>query len=112
MLAVSARPIPTRPAIDGLKLAEGAKCALSAIGNVWFVIATSEPAGLVPLIQTRIARPMSCTVVTYVVVVAPGICTHVSRSPCGSQRRHEYVKTIGGEPCHVPAVSHSVCSTT
>src|SRR5205823_11048815 len=90
----------------------GLKCALSTTGNVWFVIATSEPITFVPVIHTRIENPMSCTAGVYVLAVAPGIWTHVARSPTGLQRRHEYVKTMGVDPSHVPAVSDNGVSTT
>ena len=66
----------------------GAKCGLSTIGNVWFVIAVSEPAKFFPVIQTRSEKPMSATVGVYAVEVAPGIATHDERSPAALQRRH------------------------
>ena len=59
----------------------------------------------VPVIQTRIEKPMSAVVGVYVLSVAPGICTQVARSPTGLQRRHEYVNVIGVEPSPRPAVS-------
>src|SRR3954464_11655857 len=57
-------------------------------------------------------NPMSAAVGVYVDAVAPGIGTHVSRSPAGLQRRHEYVNVIGSEPSQSPAVSVSCESTT
>ena len=59
MSAVSWRPVVSVPAIAGAFATLGLKCCLSTIGKVWFVIATSEPATFVPVIQTRIEKPMS-----------------------------------------------------
>src|SRR5438105_1883708 len=73
---------------------------------------TSLPAGLAPVTQARIEKPMSATVGMYVAAVAPAIGTHVDRSPNGLHRRHEYVKVGAGDPSHVPAVSASGLSTT
>jgi len=53
--------MPEVPATAGMIDVLGAKCGLSTIGNVWFVITTSEPPTFVPVIQTRIAAPMSAT---------------------------------------------------
>ena len=87
--AVNCRPVVIVPTTVGAVATLGLKCCLSTIGYVWFVIATSEPAMFVPVIHTRIANPMSCTVGVYVLVVTPGISTQVARSPTGLQRRHE-----------------------
>ena len=59
MSAVSWRPIVSVPTIAGAVDDAGEKCCLSTIGNVWFVIATSDPATFVPVIHTRIEEPMS-----------------------------------------------------
>src|SRR4051812_7292396 len=112
MFAVSWRPIPAVPAMSGCVSVLGAKCGLSTIGNVWFVIAVSDPCELVPVIQTRMLKPMSATAGVYVELVAPGIGTHVSRSPTGLQRRQEYVNVIGSEPSQTPAVRVRGVSTT
>ncbi len=89
MFAVSWRPVVRVPAIAGAFATLGLKCGLSTIGKVWFVIARSEPAMFVPVIQTRIENPMSSVVGVYVLFVAPGIWTQVARSPTALQRRQE-----------------------
>ena len=53
------------------------------------MIATSEPAGFEPVIQARMANPMSSVEGAYDDVVAPGISTQLARSPTGLHRRHE-----------------------
>ena len=64
IVAVSWRPGSATPAIDGALTTDGAKCGLSTIGNVWFVITKSEPPRFVPVIHTRSEKPMSATVGT------------------------------------------------
>ena len=61
------------------------------------------------MIQTRIEKPMSPTCWVYVASVAPGICTHVARSPTGLQRRQEYVNVIGSRSVPTRADRESVC---
>src|SRR3954452_5379928 len=111
MLAVSCRPSASLPATVGCAAALGLKCCLSTTGYVWFVMPTSEPATFVPVIQTRIEKPLSASVGVYVLVVAPGICTQLAKPRTGLQRRHEYGNVIGGEPSQVPAVSDIGVST-
>src|SRR5690242_2990764 len=107
MFAVSWRFGSATPPIDGVVVTDGEKCGLSMIGNVWFVITKSEPPALVPKIHTRSDRPMSATVGVYVDDVAPMIGMQVGMSPAGLQRRHEYVKTMGVDPSHVPVATDS-----
>ncbi len=111
MLAVSTPATSSVPTISGESELVGAKCGLSTTGNVWLVVPWSEPAGFVPVIQTRRVEPMSATTGMYVAFVAPGIWTQLERSPGGLQRRHEYVYVSGSEPSHVPGVSASVWPT-
>src|SRR5690242_15058172 len=112
MFAVSWRPATAVPPTAGAVPTDGLKCCLSTTGNVWFVIAVSEPDGFAPVIHTRSEKPMSATAGVYVFAVAPAIATQLAGSPTGLQRRQEYVNAIGVEPVQTPALSVSGESTT
>ena len=72
----------------------------------------SEPATFVPVIQTRIEKPMSAVVGVYVLLVAPGICTQrreIADGVAAPPRVREGRSAV--EPSHVPAVSVNGVST-